>query len=87
MVEWSVGAEILLITILGGAGTLVGPMCAAFLLTFVESYASAWIGSGNWLYVIGSLYILVVMFLPGGLLNTQFLERLKCRLQPKEIAE
>lgn len=74
MVDWHVGAEILLITILGGAGTLIGPMIASFLVVFTESYASAWIGSGNWVYAMGGLYIGVVMFLPGGIFNSKYLK-------------
>lgn len=77
MVDWNVGAEILLITIMGGAGTLIGPIIAAFLLIFTEAYASAWIGSGNWVYVMGGLYIAVVMLLPGGIMNSRFLKRAK----------
>jgi len=74
LVDWNVGAEILLITILGGAGTLVGPIMGAFLVIFAESFASAWIGSGNWVYVMGGLYIAVVMLLPGGIFNSRFLK-------------
>lgn len=71
MVEWSLGAEILLITILGGAGTLIGPVIGAFLVVFTEHFASSLIGGGNWVYILGGMYIAVVMFLPGGLLNTR----------------
>ena len=74
MVDWHVGAEILLITILGGPGTLAGPIVGAFLVTFTEHYASSWIGGGNWVYVLGGLYIGVVMFLPGGLFNTKLIK-------------
>lgn len=75
-VDWQVGAEILLITIMGGAGTLIGPVAAAFLVIFAESYASSWIGSGAWVYVIGGLYVAVVMLLPGGILNSKFIKPL-----------
>lgn len=69
MVEWHVGAHILLITILGGAGTLTGPVLGAFVVVFTESYASSLIGGGNWVYVLGGLYIFVAMFLPGGIIK------------------
>lgn len=77
MVDWHVGAEILLITILGGPGTLIGPIIGAVLVVFTEHYASSWIGGGNWVYVLGGLYICVVMFLPGGILNTRWAKFLK----------
>lgn len=75
MVDWHVGAEILLVAIMGGAGTLIGPVVAAFLVVFTESYASSWIGAGNWVYVMGGLYVAVVMFLPGGIFNSKYLKR------------
>jgi branched-chain amino acid transport system permease protein len=44
LVDWSVGAEILLITILGGAGTLIGPIIGAFIVIFTESFCSCRLG-------------------------------------------
>lgn len=79
MVDWHIGAEILLITIMGGAGTLLGPIFAAFLIVFAESYASAYIGGGNWVYLMGGLFIAVVMFLPGGIFNTTLVRRIFVR--------
>lgn len=75
MVDWHIGAEVLLITIMGGSGTLIGPIVASFLVVFTESYASSWIGAGNWVYVMGGLYVGVVMFLPGGIFNSNYLKR------------
>jgi len=71
LVEWHVGAEILLITILGGPGTLIGPVIGSFLVLFSKFYVSSWIGAGNWLYLLGGLYIFVIMFLRGGIFNTR----------------
>ena len=68
MVDWQVGAEILLITVLGGAGTMAGPILGAFVVVFTQAYASSLVGGGNWIYVLGALYILVAIFLPGGIL-------------------
>lgn len=68
MVDWQVGAEILLITVLGGAGTMAGPILGSFVVVFTQSYASALVGGGNWVYVLGALYILVAIFLPGGIM-------------------
>lgn len=76
MVHWTIGAEVLLMTILGGPGTLIGPILGAFLLTFIEHYASGWMGGGTWLYLLGGLYIIVVMFLRGGIFNNRYLKRL-----------
>lgn len=66
MVHWHVGAEILLITVLGGSATLFGPILGAFVVVFTEAFATTLVGDGNWIYVLGGLYIAVAMFLPGG---------------------
>lgn len=68
MVDWQVGAEILLITVLGGAGTLIGPVLGAFVVVFTQTFASSLIGGGNWVYVLGGLYIVVAIYLPGGIM-------------------
>lgn len=68
MVDWQVGAEILLITVLGGAGTMAGPILGSFVVMFTQTYASSLVGGGNWVYVLGALYILVALFLPGGIM-------------------
>jgi branched-chain amino acid transport system permease protein len=70
MVDWQVGAEILLITVLGGPATIAGPILGAFVVVFTQAYASSLIGGGNWVYVLGALYILVALFLPGGIVKT-----------------
>lgn len=69
MVSWHVGAEILLITVLGGAGTRIGPVLGAFVVVLTEAFATSLIGGGNWVYVLGGLYILVAMFLPRGIIS------------------
>ena len=71
IVDWSVGAEALLFCVLGSPGTLIGPVIAALLITFLKYYVSSWFGGGNWVYILGGMYIAVIMFMPGGLLNTR----------------
>lgn len=69
MVDWQVGAEILLIVVLGGAGHRIGPVLGAFVVVLTEAFATSLIGGGNWVYVLGALYILVAMFLPEGIVS------------------
>jgi branched-chain amino acid transport system permease protein len=68
MADWQVGAEILLITVLGGAGTPIGPVLGAFAVVFTEAFASSLLGGGNWVYVLGGLYIAVAMLPAGGIM-------------------
>lgn len=72
LVHWLIGAEILLMTIIGGAGTLVGPVIGAFLIIFAKFYITSYIGGATWVYVLGGMYIFVMMFMRGGVFGTRF---------------
>jgi len=60
-------AEALIMVILGGAGTLVGPAIGAALIVFLEDYVSSL--TQHWLLVLGSIYVLVTLFAPRGLVG------------------
>jgi branched-chain amino acid transport system permease protein len=53
--------------ITGGAGTLVGAIYGSVLLTILKSYVGSW--TEHHLIVIGVLFMLVVIFLPNGLMG------------------
>ena len=53
--------------ILGGAGTLVGPAVGAGLVIFLKNFISAY--THRWLLIIGAIYILSIMYFPGGLVE------------------
>lgn len=57
-------AKALLMVILGGAGTLAGPMIGAALLVFIENEVSSL--TERWLLILGLIYVVVVMFIPAG---------------------
>ena len=56
-----------LMAILGGIGTLVGPLVGAFVIVFVENILSTYVA--RWPTVLGLLFILVIMFARRGLLG------------------
>jgi branched-chain amino acid transport system permease protein len=58
-------AEALLMVVLGGAGTLAGPVAGAIIITLVKSVASSYID--RWYSLLGLIFILVVVFMPEGL--------------------
>jgi branched-chain amino acid transport system permease protein len=60
-------AEALIMVILGGAGTLVGPAIGAALIVFLEDYVSSM--TQHWLLVLGTIYVLVTLFAPRGLVG------------------
>jgi ABC-type branched-subunit amino acid transport system permease subunit len=93
--QWTASGEIVLMTILGGAGTLLGPVLGAGFIKYFENIFSkindsvlhSWfnilpdglenafvwvlhffVGKG-WHLTLGLLFMLVVIFLPGGLVD------------------
>lgn len=57
-----------LMTILGGIGTLTGPVLGAFVLASVFELANLWLPEMHPVFS-GAFIILVMLFLPGGLLS------------------
>ena len=92
---WTVGGEVVLMTILGGVGTLIGPVLGAGVIKYFENILSKinqevlyqwfailpeglqdilvtiiypFIGKG-WHLTLGLIFMAVVIFLPGGLVE------------------
>ncbi len=59
----------LLMAIIGGSGTLIGPMLGAGVLQLLGYLLNTWLGS-IWQLVFGLIYVLLVLFLPFGLVGT-----------------
>ncbi|WP_286133134.1 branched-chain amino acid ABC transporter permease [Labrenzia sp. DG1229] len=93
--QWTASGEVVLMTILGGAGTLLGPILGAALIKYFENIFSAFneqtlheafsflpdfleypvvsvaglfVGEG-WHLTLGVLFMLIVIFLPGGIME------------------
>jgi branched-chain amino acid transport system permease protein len=60
-------AEVLLMVVLGGAGTLFGPVIGAALFVWLENMISAY--TERWLMLLGLVYVLVGVFAPNGLVG------------------
>ena len=58
-------AEMLLMVIAGGPGTLAGPVAGAALVVLLKNVASAYID--RWTMLLGVVFVLIVMFVPGGI--------------------
>ncbi|WP_428623364.1 branched-chain amino acid ABC transporter permease [Sedimenticola sp.] len=93
--QWTASGEVVLMTILGGAGTLFGPLFGAGIIKYFENIFSAmndgqlheifaflpdwlenivvaitgeFVGDG-WHLTLGLLFMIVVIFLPGGVVE------------------
>ncbi len=93
--QWTASGEVVLMTILGGAGTLLGPVIGAGMIKYFENIFSAFnegilmsifdflpeglqhvmvsltslfVGEG-WHLTLGALFMVIVIFLPGGLME------------------
>ena len=60
-------AEVLIMVILGGAGTLIGPAIGAAIIILIKNLASGF--TEHWMIILGIIYILTVMFTPEGVYN------------------
>jgi branched-chain amino acid transport system permease protein len=65
--HWTRSGEIMFMVILGGMGTLVGPVLGAIAFLLLEDALSAW--TTHWQLVMGPLLVLVVLYARGGLLS------------------
>ncbi len=66
----------LIMTILGGIGTLIGPILGAGLMQIVGQFFYQWFGA-RWPLVFGLIFIALVLFLPYGVIGTYRLKRLE----------
>lgn len=93
--QWTASGEVVLMTILGGAGTMLGPVLGAAIIKYFENIFSSFntqtlhdifsflpdpiengvvwvsglfVGDG-WNLTLGTLFMLLVIFLPGGVME------------------
>lgn len=93
--QWTASGEVVLMTILGGAGTLLGPVLGAGFIKYFENILSKindnvlhawfqylpewlenslvwvlhWFTGKGWHLTLGLLFMIIVIFLPGGLMD------------------
>jgi branched-chain amino acid transport system permease protein len=75
-------AEALLMVIAGGAGTLLGPVVGAAIVVLLKMVVSAYVA--RWVFLLGIVFIVIVMFLPEGVVPG--INRLLRRMRPRAEA-
>jgi branched-chain amino acid transport system permease protein len=63
--HWTRSGDIMVMVILGGMGTLAGPVLGAAAFLLLENVLSAW--TVHWQAILGPLLVLVVLYARGGL--------------------
>ena len=64
-VYWTASGDILIMVMLGGAGTLTGPVIGTAIFLLMKNLVSSY--SEHWMLIIGVVFISCVMFFPGGI--------------------
>ena len=65
---WVFSGQGLMMVIMGGIGTLVGPVVGAMVFILIQEVLSSY--TEHWMIFTGALFVLMVIFLPGGLVGT-----------------
>lgn len=64
---WTTSGEIVVMTVLGGAGSLFGPLLGAGLYLYVENIVSGFSLVGEfWHLILGLVFVVVIWFAPSG---------------------
>jgi branched-chain amino acid transport system permease protein len=66
--HWSTSGQVVMMTLLGGAGTFFGPFVGAIAFLVLEDSIS--VVTESWPLVIGAIFMLFVLFLPKGIWGT-----------------
>ena len=74
----------LVITFLGGIGTLIGPILGSGIWQLISLFFFDWFGP-RWPLVFGILFVVLVIFLPYGVVGTYRLRRLEIRAGWKRL--
>ena len=64
-VHWQTSAILLVMVVLGGSGSLVGPALGALLIVLLQNIVSTY--TQRWPMIMAAMFIGVVMFVRGGL--------------------
>jgi branched-chain amino acid transport system permease protein len=64
---WTTSGEVLLMVIIGGTGTLGGPMLGAAAFILLQSMVSSY--TERWMLILGLTFVLLVLFAPAGILG------------------
>jgi branched-chain amino acid transport system permease protein len=65
MLHWTKSGDLMIMIIIGGTGTLLGPVLGAAVLIGLETFLTSW--TEHWKFILGPILIVIVLFSTGGL--------------------
>jgi branched-chain amino acid transport system permease protein len=66
-VDWPMSGEVILMTLVGGLGTLFGPVAGAFFMVTLENYLTT---IGQWVFVVqGAIFVICVLLFRRGIIG------------------
>jgi branched-chain amino acid transport system permease protein len=78
-VDWTTSGQVVLMTLVGGAGTLLGPVVGAFVIVTMENYLAQ---MGSWVTIIeGVIFVVCVLTFRSGVVGV-LMPYLTTRAQP-----
>jgi branched-chain amino acid transport system permease protein len=82
-VHWHLSGEVVLMTLLGGLGTVLGPVVGAFLVAAIQQYLAAW---GAWVSIAqGIIFVVCVLLFRRGIVG-EIIHLLRPRSRPQKEA-
>ncbi len=67
MIHWTISGDFILMSVLGGMGTLVGPVLGGGIVILLGDELSSL--TENWMIFIGSFFVLMIIFAPNGIMG------------------
>jgi branched-chain amino acid transport system permease protein len=64
----AVSGEIIIMSLLGGMGTLAGPIFGSALVIILGDFLSSWLAE-SWMMVLGAIFAAFILFSPGGIMG------------------
>jgi len=87
MLFWVLSLEIFIMCLLGGWFTFFGPVVGAAIMVFLQTFVGSY--TEYWTFVLGIVLILLIFFLPEGIMGINFREwaRIRSRRASAQAAE
>lgn len=67
MLNWTLSGDFILMSVLGGMGTLIGPVIGGAIVLILGDLLSSF--TENWMIFIGAFFVLTIIFAPNGVVG------------------